>query len=519
MKSVLSPSVQVDRFSCLEASKAVKEFFDGTNSQLELLITGSSGVGKSSLVHRARKRSRSTFKALSPAELSDDEAGTVETNIVNAFNPNIFLGEKDSTVFHVVFIDDIDIWAPARITSPLHSRIIATLNEIIQDLVHVNRYSEHFQQVRFIATASSIESVHPSLVRSACIHHIICLSALSHFERQSWCLDALKCLYTHTDHRHELSSLSHTLASITPGFVHSDMLRLFSSLLRHAHDPQFPSSPSDLVHSALLRKISRSFTPSLLSEINPLLTCIPFHGNKIYGMHSQLTHMKQCLNAVFSNLQVDSTESGIKSAIHALKSIRTLTGVLIHGPTGCGKSTLVQQATQALPTNAVNVLPLDSASIMSSVIGQAERNLSSIFSVARMIAPTVVIIENIDVLAAPREESNGDSSSSSESFSRILSTLLVQIDGIQTDSKINNPPVLVIGTTRDFSLIDPALLRPGRIDVHIAVQLPDEKERYEIIENMLSKSLAQEHEDKDYLVRQSEGWTTADVIAFIRNKT
>ena len=98
--------------------------------------------------------------------------------------------------------------------------------------------------------------------------------------------------------------------------------------------------------------------------------------------------------------------------------------------------------------------------------------------------------------------------------------MLVQIDGIRSESTSNeDSPVLVIATTRNSTLVDPALLRPGRIDVHIPVDLPNKADRSCIVADILSEasnlSLPVEDIDQDCLVHQSDGWSTADVLAFV----
>lgn len=527
--SVYYESDHDQRLSFDHANEELGEFFAGRSKSIALLLVGPSGVGKTHLVESCATLAGVKLKRLRPQDLSDNNAGVVEATILSAFNPAIFEHETDNrTVCHVVFIDDLDIWAPSKMTSPLHIRIVATLNDVLQDVVYGHKYEDSQSHVRFIATSSTADSVHPSLVRPACINKVIRLSALSHSERQLWCAAGLKSLYHDPEHDKQLSSsISNQLAFMTPGFVHADMHRLFSSLSRHYKDDDFPKSPADLLQSSKFRGISRSFTPTLLSQLNPLLSSLQSlscHPTQLHGMSQQLTQLNQCLNAVFSIQPIDPSNKRAARTVQALKNIRTLTGILIHGPTGCGKSALVHQATQVLPDNAVNVLPLDSASIVSSVVGQAERNLTGVFTVARMIAPTVIIIDNVDVIAPRRDDlTDNANSTSNDSFSRLLSTMLVQMDGIRSDSpSTDDAPVLVIATTRSFSLVDPALLRPGRIDVHVPVSVPNRTERHDIITHLLAQaaelSVPLNNINTDSLADRSDGWSTAEVLAYVRHE-
>lgn len=532
MATTSSVFVDDQSLSFDHANEDLIQFFTGQSKSSSVLLVGPSGVGKTHLVKSCATFAGAKLKRLRPQDLSDNNAGVVEATILSAFNPAVFDYESDNrtTVCHVVFIDDLDIWAPSKMTSPLHIRIVATLNDVLQDVVYGHKYEDDQSHVRFISTSSTIDSVHPSLVRPACINKVIRLSALSHSERQRWCTAGLKSLYHDIDLDKQLSSsssISNQLAFMTPGFVHADMHRLFSSLSRHYKDTDFPKSPIELLQSSKFRSISRSFTPTLLSQLNPLLSSLQSlscHPSQLHGMSQQLTQLNQCLNAVFSIHPVDPSNKRAARTVQALRNIRTLTGILLHGPTGCGKSALVHQATQALPDNAVNVLPLDSASIVSSVVGQAERNLTGVFTVARMIAPTVIIIDNVDVIAPRRDDlTDSANSTSNDSFSRLLSTMLVQMDGIRSDSpSIDDAPVLVIATTRSFSLVDPALLRPGRIDVHVPVSVPNRTERHEIITHLLAEaaqlSVPLSNINAESLADRSNGWSTAEVLAYVRHE-
>lgn len=505
---------QETKCSPTAAIKVVDLFLQRSNPEASLLVVGPSGSGKTTLVLECARRNNVSITKLSPCQLSDGEVGIVECNILRAFTTA--MGDNGTT--HVVFIDDIDIWAPALVLSTIQNRIIATLNDVIQSLNYSQRHEHQSHSARFIATASSISSVHPCLIRDACVNRIIALTALSHTERKSWCLDALKFLYPQPHLHKSLPSVAHRLASMTPGFVHADMLRFFSLLSQNRFGSKFPTNPSYLLQSSILRQVSRSCTPLLMSHLNPLLASISslsIHTSSLYGLQQQLIHLKQCLKSCFYPPPEDPFTELSSIASKALKNIRNLTGILIHGPTGCGKSALVQHATRPLPDNSVNILPVDSASIVSSVIGQAERNLTSVFSVAREIAPAVVIIENIDLLVANRDYLDNDSSSTSEAFSRLLSTLLIQVDGLRNPTA-DAPPVLVIATTTCLNLLDPALLRPGRIDVHIEVRPPNKQSRLQLLHHIwTSNSFSPQRDFNESLFeKQSEGWTAADVQAY-----
>lgn len=519
------PTAMTSSFS--DTRKTINKFFKSlcedslTTTQFRpnaVLLVGPPGTGKTALVHDCASQHNLHLSVLTPAQLSQEHIGIVETNILTAFSAK---QTADDTRPSVIFIDDLDIWAPSRITTAADNRIIATLIDAIRSLWDHNRLSSC--ALAFIATASSASDVHSSLIRHDVITDVLTLTALSYSERLTWCENALKSLFRNQSH--DFQSCSHHLASITPGFLHADMVRFFTNLLRERQSTSFPEAPAQLILSPLLRHVSRSFTPALLSNMNPMLASITNATSTasslpLTDLEDQIAEVKQCLTAVFTvhaERNLPTTHS--PTTVRALGNLRTLSGLLIHGPTGCGKSALLQQATQMLPENAVNIIPVDSASIVSSVIGQAERNLSSLFSVARTIAPTAILIDNIDIIAPCRNrDTDANTSSSSNAFNRLLSTLLTEIDGVRDNAA--SVAVLVIATTRSLQLLDPALLRPGRFDMHIAVDLPDAQTRLNIIQNMCPSLSFSEYDSFDPVQFQqdSDGWTTADVLAYGRQK-
>lgn len=490
--------------STLEAQTHLNRFFNTHHSfsHNALLVEGPPGSGKTTLVREAAHRHHVVLRTVSSTQLSDNNAGIVESNIIAAFT-----SLDDSPTF--VFIDNLDFWVPRNASSSSQFRLIATLNDLLSSLADL----QTSVRPRFIATASSRRSIHPSLLREACMSHIISLTALCHAERLTWCQNALALIFPDSN----VTQCGEHLASITPGFVHSDMLRFFSRLvhLRRKASSLFPRTPSLLLSSPLLRQLCAICSPSLLSHVNPLLTstiskdsspCLP-----LLGLDDQVSHLTSYLDAI-----LNAHGSNVQQTGHLPKP----TGIVVHGPTGCGKSALVRQLTRCLPHSAVNVLPVDSASIVSTVIGEAERNLTTLFTVARAIAPTVIIFDNIDVIAPARNRlAYAQTSSSAQSFNRLLSTLLVQIDGIRRGESLRGP-LLIMATTRSLDLVDAALLRAGRLDIHVPVALPDAKTRLNILYaywKMLEfSSPTQSISDHEDFKSRSDGWTCADVIAYGR---
>eukprot|EP00743_Colponemidia_sp_Colp-15_P010576 GILK01011666.1.p1 GENE.GILK01011666.1~~GILK01011666.1.p1 ORF type:complete len:867 (+),score=112.71 GILK01011666.1:45-2645(+) len=177
-------------------------------------------------------------------------------------------------------------------------------------------------------------------------------------------------------------------------------------------------------------------------------------------------------------------------------------GILIYGPPGTGKSTLAQAIARAAQ---INLIAVDGPQIIHKVVGESEKELARLFQQARASSPCILFIDQIEALAPVR----GSDSSAEHTFDRILSTLLVEMDGLLSgqlssnsgDSMYFSSPILLAATSRR-ELLDPAILRPGRLDEHIALSLPDEAARTSILNKKLSRMCIQEG-DREVIVKET----------------
>jgi len=179
-------------------------------------------------------------------------------------------------------------------------------------------------------------------------------------------------------------------------------------------------------------------------------------------------------------------------------------GILLYGPPGVGKTLLAKAIANESGANFISVRGPE---ILSKWVGESEKAIREIFRKARIYAPTVILFDEIDSIVPHR----GSIDEGTRVTERIVSQLLTEIDGIE---KLNN--VVVIGATNRPDLIDPALLRPGRLDKIIYVPPPDYKSRLEILKVHTRKMPLAEDVDLEYIARSAEGYTGADIAAMVR---
>ncbi|WP_422751058.1 AAA family ATPase [Micromonospora sp. WMMD1219] len=178
-------------------------------------------------------------------------------------------------------------------------------------------------------------------------------------------------------------------------------------------------------------------------------------------------------------------------------------GVLLYGPPGCGKTYLV---TALAGTGRANVLSVKGAELLSKWVGESERAVRELFRRARQAAPTLVFLDEVDALAPVRGQATDGGTTD-----RVVAALLTELDGVEA---LRN--VVVVGATNRPELVDPALLRPGRLERLVYVPPPDGPARAEILRASARDVPLAPDVDLDALGAELDGFSAADCAALIR---
>ncbi|KAJ6672338.1 CELL DIVISION CYCLE PROTEIN 48-like protein [Salix viminalis] len=175
-------------------------------------------------------------------------------------------------------------------------------------------------------------------------------------------------------------------------------------------------------------------------------------------------------------------------------------GVLFYGPPGCGKTLLAKAIANECQANFISV---KGPELLTMWFGESEANVREIFDKARQSAPCVLFFDELDSIATQRGNSVGDAGGAAD---RVLNQLLTEMDGMTAKKT-----VFIIGATNRPDIIDPALLRPGRLDQLIYIPLPDEASRLQIFRACLRKSPVARDVDLAALARYTQGFSGADI--------
>ncbi len=175
-------------------------------------------------------------------------------------------------------------------------------------------------------------------------------------------------------------------------------------------------------------------------------------------------------------------------------------GVLLYGPPGCGKTLLARAV--AAESSAVFV-SLVASELVQKYIGEGARIVRELFVLARRKAPAVIFIDEIDAIASKRLEIG---TSGEREVQRTLMQLLAELDGFKPLDRVK-----VIAATNRIDILDPAILRPGRLDRIIEIPLPDRKGRIEIFKIHMRKLKVADSIDYELLAELSEGFSGAEI--------
>lgn len=189
--------------------------------------------------------------------------------------------------------------------------------------------------------------------------------------------------------------------------------------------------------------------------------------------------------------------------IYAKVGITAPTGVLLWGPPGCGKTLLAKAVANE---SRANFISIKGPELLNKYVGESERAVRQVFVRARSSIPCVIFFDELDALVPRRDDAL------SESSARVVNTLLTELDGLGN----NRQGIYIIAATNRPDIIDPAMLRPGRLETLLFVNLPGPSERAEILQTLIRK-LPVEFDDRMRALAEScEGYSGADIGSLLR---
>ena len=435
----------------------------GATANLGVLVSGPAGVGKATLV-------RAVCADRRLVELDGPEVGALRAEDRLKSVASAVATVRDGG--GVLLITDIDALLPST-ADPVATLILTELRTAVAT-----------PGVAFVATSAVPDSVDTRLRAPDLCDRELGLSLPDAAIRKQLLEVLLRDVPANDLNLDEI-------AERTPGFVVADLSALVrEAALRAAARASADGKPPALTQEDLTGALSviRPLSRSATEEVSVGAVTLDDVGD--------MAETKQALTeAVLWPLQHPDT--------FARLGVEPPRGVLLYGPPGCGKTFVVRALASS---GRLSVHAVKGAELMDKWVGASEKAVRELFRRARDSAPSLVFLDEIDALA-PRRGQSFDSGVTD----RVVASLLTELDGIDPLRD-----VVVLGATNRPDLIDPALLRPGRLEKLVFVEPPDAEARREILRTAGKSIPLSDDVDLDALADGLEGYSAADCVALLR---
>ncbi|OLL25651.1 Cell division control protein 48, partial [Neolecta irregularis DAH-3] len=450
-----------------------------------ILMFGPPGTGKTLMARAVANETGAFFFLINGPEIMSKMAGESESNLRKAFEE----AEKNSPA--IIFIDEIDSIAPKRekTNGEVERRVVSQLLTLMDGL-------KARSNIVVMAATNRPNSIDPALRRYGRFDRELDLGVPTPTGR-------LEILRIHTKNMKLADDVDlETIAAETHGYVGSDIASLCSeaAMQQIREKMDLIDLDEDTIDAEVLDSLGvtmdnfrfalGSSNPSALRET--VIEVPNVKWEDIGGLEKVKEELKETVQ-----YPVEHPEKFLKFGMSPSK------GVLFYGPPGTGKTLLAKAIANEC---AANFISIKGPELLSMWFGESESNIRGIFDKARAAAPCVVFLDELDSIAMKRGNNQGDGGGAGD---RIVNQLLTEMDGM--DNKKN---VFIIGATNRPDHIDPAMLRPGRLDQLIYVPLPDFASRLSILKAQLRNSPVAVDVSLEAVAKATQGFSGAD-LAFI----
>jgi len=452
-----------------------------------VLLYGPPGTGKTLLAKAVANESDANFYYIGGPEIISKYVGESEERLRKLFK------EAEENSPSIIFIDEIDAIAPKReeVVGEVEKRLVSQLLTLMDGL-------KARGEIIVIGATNRPDSLDPALRRPGRFDREIEIGVPDKKGR-------LEILTIHTRNMPLENDVKlEELASLTHGYTGADLSFLSKEAALKALRRMLPSIniEEETIPPEILEKLKvnrddflnalREIQPSALREVYVEKPNVKW--SDIGGLEEVKREIREAIELPLK-----------KPHLFEKMGIRPIKGVLLYGPPGTGKTLLAKAVANESEANFISI---SGAQVLTKYVGESEKTVREIFRKARMAAPCILFIDEIDAIAPKRSGSGSDGTFVTE---RVVDTLLTEMDGLKSLKD-----VVVIAATNRPDILDPALMRAGRFDRLIEIPSPNEAARYEIFKIHTAKMPLDKSVDLKELSRLTEGYTGADIENLVR---
>uniref|UniRef100_A0A8C9TS98 Transitional endoplasmic reticulum ATPase n=1 Tax=Scleropages formosus TaxID=113540 RepID=A0A8C9TS98_SCLFO len=447
-----------------------------------ILLYGPPGTGKTLVARAVANETGAFFFLINGPEIMSKLAGESESNLRKAFE------EAEKNAPAIIFIDELDAIAPKREKThgEVERRIVSQLLTLMDGL-------KQRSHVIVMAATNRPNSVDPALRRFGRFDREIDIGIPDSTGR-------LEILQIHTKNMKLSDDVDlERISTETHGHVGADLAALCSEAALQAIrkkmiliDLEDDTIDADVLNSLAVtmddfRWALGQSNPSALRET--VVEVPQVNWEDIGGLDDVKRELQELVQ-----YPVEYPDKFLKFGMTPSR------GVLFYGPPGCGKTLLAKAIANECQANFVSI---KGPELLTMWFGESEANVRDVFDKARQAAPCILFFDELDSIAKARGGGAGDAGGAAD---RVINQILTEMDGMT-----NKKNVFIIGATNRPDIIDPAILRPGRLDQLIYIPLPDLPSRSAILSANLRKSPIARDVDLEYIARITEGFSGADL--------